>query len=571
MKSRQTPVILDATPWDPLILWMTARRALNPVASFKLDIHEDCRVKMEAAAALVQHLAKSKRAVYGVNTGFGDFAERAIPQAAIEELQVNLIRSHACGIGEEVSRDLVMAMWLLRLRMLTRGHSGVRCETVEALMRILEAGILACIPSRGSVGASGDLHPSAHATLTALGEGDCTMPTPDGRGFERLPAAEALRRAGLKPLKLGAKEGLALINGTAYSTALAVKVWFEGCKLLRVADAVAAMTMEAVGGAGSILDDRVLALHHRETDMVGCRLASWLEGSTRWHAAREAGRFIQAPYSLRCVPQVHGAVLCELEQCYTILKQEIGCVNDNPLVFADDEEILSCGNFHAIYVARVSDRLASAMANLATISERRTNLLMDDKITGLPKFLVRDGGLNSGLMMLQTTAAALASEVKSFCMPSCVDSIPTNCHREDHVSMAAGAGMKALQTVTGLRQVLAIEAFCAGQATDLAGAQPMPPRLAELHSRIRKFVPFIEADCYMAPYLKALDLAIEADTLLPTEDLDRLQASAESCRAAVTTGVVECRRRPGASGHTSLMGHCPCGASYPSSLSDKFV
>jgi len=558
---RQTPVVLNSAPWDPLILWMTARRALDSNVSFRLHLHEDCRGKMNASAALVQRLATSQQPVYGVNTGFGDFAERAIPQASIEELQVNLIRSHACGIGEEVPRDLVMAMWLLRLRMLTRGYSGVRCETVEALMAMLEAGILAYIPSRGSVGASGDLHPSAHATLAALGEGECTMPTPDGRRFERLSAAEALQRAGLKPLRLGAKEGLALINGTTYSTALAVKVWFEGCKLLRLADAVAAMTMEAIGGAGSILDDRVLALHHVETDMVGSRLASWLEGSTRLHAARESGRFIQAPYSLRCVPQVHGAVLCELEQCYKVLKQEIGCVSDNPLVFADDGEILSCGNFHAIYVARVSDRLASAMANLATISERRVNLLMDDRITGLPKFLVRDGGLNSGLMMLQTTAAALVSEIKSYCMPSCVDSIPTNCHRKDHVSMAPGAGMKALQIVTGLRQVLAVEAFCAGQATDLVGAT-MPPRLATLHSRIRKVVPFIEADCYMAPYLKALDYAIEGDTLLPTEDLDRLQASSETCRAAATTGVVECRRRPGASGHTSLMGHCPCGASY---------
>ncbi len=416
------------------------------------------------------------------------------------------IRSHACGVGEEVSRDIVLALWLLRMHTVSQGFSGIRPETMDFCVRLLNAGVLGCVPARGSVGASGDLAPSAHAVLPVLGEGFCTRPLAAGEGFERVPAGQALAQVNLKPLQLSAKEGLVLINGTQYTTALAVKVWYEAKHLLRVANLAAAMSMEATGGALSVLDEAVLQTHHPHTLAVGREMACWLAGSIFDRGAESERRFIQAPYCLRCAPQVHGAVNLAIDSAETILKAEINAVSDNPLVFPDlnEGEIHSCGNFHGICPARVSDSLASALTSLASISERRINMAMDGRLSGLPDFLIAAGGINSGLMMVHVTATALVGECKLLCMPASVDSISTNCGREDHVSMGPAAGLKALKVVEHVRHILAIELLVVAQALDMRGTRPLPENLARMHRLIRRHVPFLAQDRSLSADIIAL-------------------------------------------------------------------
>jgi histidine ammonia-lyase len=507
----------------------------------------------------VDKLSAGESPVYGINTGFGKFAERKIPAQHVGLLQRNLIRSHACGVGEETTRDVVLAMWLLRLKMLAKGHSGVRESTLKEIIRVLEAGVLGCVPSRGSVGASGDLAPSAHAVLSLLGEGDCTRPAPFGSGFERVSARLALRDLGLNPVELQAKEGLALINGTQFTTALACKAWYEACRLLRAANLAAAMTMEAMGGTGSILEESVLGTHHAETQLVGRTMARWLKGSKNMHLARSERRFMQAPYCLRCAPQVHGAVLADLEHAFKILTAEINSLSDNPLVFPETGEVHSCGNFHAIYPARVSDMIASAMATLGTISERRINMAMDESLSGLPYFLVSDGGLNSGLMMVQATAAALASEAKTLSHPASVDSIPTNCDREDHVSMGPVAGLKALQVIARIKPIVAIEFLVAAQALDLRPMNPPPEMLQMAWSRIRQEVPFIDTDTVLSPCIAAIEQMIEADWLPPgagEADPER----GEACRTISFVGLRSACQPGGPRCVASMLESCPACA-----------
>lgn len=508
---RTLPLTLGGQRLAPGSLWAMARTALDPLARWEIGFCPEALGLMRASAAAVAGMSAAAEPVYGVNTGFGHFAELRIPIPQLKQLQTNLIRSHACGVGEELPRDLVLALWLLRLSTISRGYSGIRPETVEFFLRLLRAGVLGCVPSRGSVGASGDLAPSAHAVLPALGEGFCTRPLASGEGFERVRADQALADLGLAPIQLGPKEGLVLINGTQYSTALALKVWHEAEQLLRVANLAAAMSMEALGGALSMLDDKVLRTHHPQTLVAGRAMAHWLAGSAYAHAGKLDLRFIQAPYCLRCAPQVHGAVLLTIEHSEAALAAEMQAVSDNPLIFPDDGEVHCCGNFHAIYPARVSDSLASALASLASIAERRINMAMDGRLSGLPTFLTEDGGLNSGMMMAQTTAAALLGECKLLTLPASVDSIPTNCGREDHVSMGPSAGLKALQVAALARQILAIELLVAAQALDLRRTAPLPERLIPVHSRIRQEVPFLAEDRPLAPDLEKTKRMIEND------------------------------------------------------------
>lgn len=513
--AQRISLTLDGANLSPRSLWTVARTALEPEATWAIGFSPEALERMDASAKAVTDMARSGQPAYGVNTGFGHFAEHRVPVHQLQRLQGNLIRSHACGVGEEVSRDIVLAMWLLRLNTLSRGYSGIRSETLGFFLRLLEAGILGCVPSRGSVGASGDLIPSAHAVLPILGEGFCTRPA-GGVGFERVSAAGVLAELDLQPMALGPKEGLALINGTQYTTALATKAWYETVRLLEVANLAAAMSMEAMGGTLSVLDGAVLETHHPETGAAGHAMAGWLEGGRHALDAAAELRFLQAPYCLRCAPQVHGAVLLAVESAEATLAAELDAVSDNPLIFstADGGEAHSCGNFHGIYPARVSDSLATALTILGSISERRTNMAMDDRLSGLPCFLTKEGGLNSGLMMAQVAAASLVSECRSLCWPASVDSIPTNCDREDQVPMGPIAGLKALRIVERVGDILAIELLAAAQALDLRGDTVMPPRLKRVHGRIREKVPFLAEDRILAPDLAAIRQMIETGALI---------------------------------------------------------
>jgi len=513
---RTLPLALDGRPLDPQTLWTLAQTALDPAARWAIHFSPAALARMQASAGVVARMSRAGQPVYGVNTGFGHFAERRIPPGQLEQLQTNLIRSHACGVGEETSRDIVLAMWLLRLDTISRGHSGIRPATVEFFLRLLRAGVLGCVPSRGSVGASGDLAPSAHAVMIVLGEGFCTRPLAGGAGFERVHAAEALAQLGMKPLPLGAKEGLVLINGTQYTTALALKAWHEAKQLLKIANLAAVMNMEAMGATLSILDEAVLRTHHPQTLTVGQEMAAWLAGIAPARDAEAERRLVQAPYCLRCAPQVHGAVLLAIESAEATLAAEIGAVCDNPLVFPElnGGEIHSCGNFHAIYPARASDNLASALATVGAIAERRINMAMDERLSGLPPFLTEHGGLNSGMMMAQVTAAALAGECRLLALPASVETIPTNGDREDHVSMGPAAGLKALQIAGLVRQILAIELLVAAQAMDLRRPAVMPERLGKAHRLIRQVVPFLAQDRVLAGDMAVIGKLIDGDALL---------------------------------------------------------
>ena len=509
----EVQITLGEAPISPSTVWEAARVALDPRKRLRIDFWPSALDRVHAASSLLAKLIDAEEPVYGVNTGFGHFADVVIPLEKIVELQYNIVRSHCCGVGEPLSRDLVMAMWLISLNSICQGHSGVRIETLEAITDILEEGILACVPSRGSVGASGDLAPAAHAVRATIGEGMCTMPK--AGGFVELPAAEALDRADVKPVELGPKEGLSLVNGTTLTTALAVKAWSEGKELLKIANLAAAMSIEALGGSRKICAEQTIGAHrHRGTVECGRQVVRWLGNGSELGAVHADTHWIQDPYSLRCVPQVHGAIWEDLRESEAVLKDEINAVADNPLLFPDDMVVLSCGNFHAIYPARVSDRLASAFCTLASISERRISQAMAAKRGHLPMFLVEDGGINSGFMMAQVTAAALVSEAKSLSFPASVDSIPTNLLQEDHVSMGPIAGFKANQIAENLRRVLAIELLVAAQAIDLMRPQKPSKELAEVHARIREFVPFLPKDRALSGDMEMLAQKIQEGAIL---------------------------------------------------------
>ena len=478
---------------SPARLWEICRGAINPARALRIEFSPQAVDRVGRAAEMLARLVAAEKPIYGINTGFGHFANVLISPERLVQLQYNIVRSHCCAVGEALPRDVVLAMWLIDLNKICRGHSGVRLETLQSVSRILEAGILGCVPSQGSVGASGDLAPMAHAVQTLLGEGHCTMPH-NGQ-FVEMPAAEALRRAGLTPVSLGPKEGLSLINGTMLTTALAIKVWYEGRYLLSLANMAAAMSIEALGGARTICAEEVTrAQGHPGTIECGQQIAEWLGRDSELSQLHADKHWIQDPYSLRCAPQVHGAVWDELENSEAVLECELNAACDNPLLFPDEKTTLCCGNFHAIYPARVCDRLASALTTLASISERRISHAMQAPRGHLPTFLVHDGGLNSGFMMAQVTAASLVSESKSLSFPASVDSIPTNLLQEDHVSMGPIAGMKALRIVANLRRVLAIELLAGAQALDLMQPNQPSARLAEVHATIRELVPPLDGD-----------------------------------------------------------------------------
>ncbi len=480
-------------------LTAVARRAV------RVTLAPSARKGMAASRRVVDRAVREGARVYGVTTGFGRFADVAIPRDQLETLQRNLIRSHTAGVGRPLEDGPVRAMMALRANALARGNSGIRVATVETLLQMLAADILPVIPSQGSVGASGDLAPLAHLALALIGEGSVRA------GGGEQPAARALRRARIRPVVLGAKEGLALINGVQMSVAVGGLALGRALALCRIADVVGAATLDASRGSDSAFDARIVAARpHPGASASARNLRALLQGSAIRESHRGCGR-VQDNYALRCMPQVHGAARDAFAHARTVLEREMNSATDNPLVFARGGDILSGGNFHGAPVGLVLDYAAIAAADLASISERRIEKLLNPALSELPAFLVREGGLNSGLMMAQVTAAALVSECKVLAHPASVDSIPTSAAKEDHVSMSPIAARKFAAIVDCLEGVLAIEVLSAFQAMEflrpLASSKPLeavrrefrrsvPPwnRDRELHRDLEKARAFLSGE-----------------------------------------------------------------------------
>ena len=471
-----------------------ASAALAPRAAARVD----------AARAVIDRAVAEDRVVYGVTTGFGRFADVVIPREKLGELQLNLVRSHAAGTGAALGAPAVRAVMLLRANCLAKGFSGIRRSTLELLLACLEAGVHPIVPEQGSVGASGDLAPLAHLALALVGEGEAEF------GGRRMPSADALREAGLSPALLEAKEGLALINGTQLTTALGALALARLLGLLKSADLVGALTLDVLKGTDAAFDPRIHAARPHPGQMASAaNLRALLAGSPLRESHRHCG-VVQDAYTLRCMPQVHGAARDAAAHARRVLEIEMNAATDNPMVFAEAGELVSGGNFHAAPVALVCDLLAAAAADLASISERRVERLVNPSLSGdLPAFLVRDGGLNSGLMMIHVTAAALVSEAKANAFPASVDSIPTSAGKEDHVSMGPIAARKLARNVDLCETVLAIELLAAGQALDLRRPLASSPPLEALHRHLRARVPFWERDREAAPAIEGARAALE--------------------------------------------------------------
>lgn len=445
--------------------------------------------RIRASHAVVEGLVAEGRTAYGVTTGFGDLADVRIDPDQSAELQRNLVRSHAAGVGEPLPRDVVRAMLLLRANALAVGLSGVRPELVELLCGMLNAEVHPVIPSRGSVGASGDLAPLAHLALVVIGEGEAWL---DDAGPG--PGGKALARAGLAPIKLEAKEGLALLNGTQLMSALASLALHDARTLASSADVIGAMSLEAMLGTAAAFDPSLVeARPHPGQVAVAAHLRALLVGSEIRASHAESTHRLQDPYSLRCMPQVHGAVRDALEQVERVLAIEINSATDNPLVFADGR-VISGGNFHGEPLALAADYAKLAVIELASISERRSARLVDGHLSGLPPFLTDAPGLRSGLMIAQYSAAALVNELQVLAHPASVDSIPTSANQEDHVSMGATSALHLAASVDRTRTVLAIEALCAAQGIDYR--EPLHPGVgvASAHRLIRSRIRHLTED-----------------------------------------------------------------------------
>ena len=452
---------------------------------------------VDAAAQTVDDLIASGRAVYGLNTGFGKLAQTRIADDELATLQERLVLSHAAGIGEPLPARIVRLILALKMASLGRGASGVRWTTIEGIQALLDADCLPLIPSQGSVGASGDLAPLAHMSAALIGAGEVVF-----QG-ERLPAADGLEKAGLKPLQLGPKEGLALLNGTQTSTALALAGLFEVEAGFRAAQVSGAFSVEAAKGSVAPFDPRIHSLRgHPGQIAVAASLRDLLAGSNIL-ASHENCDKIQDPYCLRCQPQVMGAVMDLLGQAGQVLEREANAVTDNPLVFTDTGEAISGGNFHAEPVAFAADQIAMAACEIGSISERRIALLTDPAVSGLPAFLTPNPGINSGFMIAHVTAAALVSENKQKAYPASVDSIPTSANQEDHVSMATHGAFRLLKMAENLHAVVGIEAISAVQGMDFHLGLQSSPRLEKARKTLREAVPAYGDDRYFASDIEA--------------------------------------------------------------------
>ena len=463
----------------------------NPV---HIELDERAIPAINSSVASVNAILAEGRTAYGINTGFGLLAQTRIPAEDLENLQRSLVLSHAAGIGEPLDDKLVRLMMVLKINSLARGFSGIRLSVIQALMALVNAEVFPFIPAKGSVGASGDLAPLAHMSLTLLGEGKARY-----QG-EWLPATEALAKAGLQPITLAAKEGLALLNGTQTSTAFALRGLFEAEDLFASAIVCGALTTEAVLGSRRPFDARIHEVRGQRGQIDAAALfRHLLTDSSEIAQSHQNCDKVQDPYSLRCQPQVMGACLTQIRQAAEVLLIEANAVSDNPLVFAEENEVISGGNFHAEPVAMAADNLALAIAEIGALSERRVALMMDKHMSQLPPFLVKNGGVNSGFMIAQVTAAALASENKALAHPHSVDSLPTSANQEDHVSMAPAAGRRLWEMAANTRGVIAVEWLAACQGVDLREGLKTSPPLEKARHLLREQVAHYTQDRFFAP------------------------------------------------------------------------
>jgi histidine ammonia-lyase len=474
-----------------------------------LRLNVAARPGVEASVSLVGRILAEGRVAYGINTGFGKLAQTAIPAGKLGELQRNLVLSHAVGTGPLLDDDVVRLILALKAASLARGHSGVRWLVIERLLELANRGILPCIPAKGSVGASGDLAPLAHMTAAMIGVGDVRV------GGKLLPAKDALAQAGLAPLELGPKEGLALLNGTQVSTALALLGLFAAEDAFAAAMVSGALSLEAAKGSDVPFDPRIHALRGQPGQIETAAVyRSLLQGSRIRESHLECDR-VQDPYSLRCQPQVMGAVLDLLRQSAAMLVREANAVSDNPLLFPAEGDVLSGGNFHAEPVAFAADMLALAIAEIGALAERRIAMLTDPTLSGLPAFLVAEPGLNSGFMIAHVTAAALASENKQLAHPASVDSMPTSANQEDHVSMATHGARRLLTMAENTATIVGIELLAAAQGIEFHRPLRSSQVLEDAHALIRKAVAAYDQDRFFAPDIAAATALVRQGSFLP--------------------------------------------------------
>ncbi|HXW57426.1 MAG TPA: histidine ammonia-lyase [Candidatus Cybelea sp.] len=479
------------------------------LARAEVELAASARERMVASRAAVDRLVEAGAAIYGVNTGFGKLASVRISREEIRQLQVNLVRSHACGVGAPLSEAETRAMLLLRANAIAKGFSGVRPVVADTLCAMLNRGVHPLIPSQGSVGASGDLAPLAHLAQVAIGEGQASQ------GGQRVPGAHAMREAGISPLELEAKEGLALLNGTQGMLALLALALREAQIAVDTADVAAALSLDALRGSPAAFDQRIASVRPFRGHAVS---AANLERLNRGSQIRESHRSpdgdprVQDPYSLRCIPQVHGAVRDALAQIRSTVEIELNSATDNPLVFVDSGEVISGGNFHGQPLAMAADQLAVALATLGGIAERRVEQMTNPQSSQLPAFLAREAGVNSGFMILQIAAAALVSELKTLAVPHSVDSIPTSANQEDYVSMGM-AGARRLERMLGnLRNILAIELLAACQGIDFLAPLRTGIEAQKAYDRVRSLSKRMDRDRSLAPDIEAVAETIALGT-----------------------------------------------------------
>ncbi|HJE71308.1 histidine ammonia-lyase [Pseudomonas oryzihabitans] len=474
----------------------------------RVELDPAAHVAIDASVACVESILAEGRTAYGINTGFGLLASTRIAPADLEKLQRSLVLSHAAGVGEALDDDLVRLIMLLKVNSLARGFSAIRRQVIEALIALINAEVYPHIPLKGSVGASGDLAPLAHMSLVLIGESKARY-----QG-QWLPAREALAVAGLEPMTLAAKEGLALLNGTQVSTAYALRGLFEGEDLFAAATVCGGLSVEAMLGSRAPFDARIHAARGQRGQIdVAAAYRELLTDSSEVSRSHANCDKVQDPYSLRCQPQVMGACLTQLRQAAEVLEVEANAVSDNPLVFAEEGDVISGGNFHAEPVAMAADNLALALAEIGALSERRISLMMDRHMSQLPPFLVENGGVNSGFMIAQVTAAALASDNKALAHPASVDSLPTSANQEDHVSMAPNAGKRLWAMAENVRGILAIEWLGACQGLDFRHGLKSSERLERARSLLRERVPYYQEDRFFAPDIEAASALLASGCL----------------------------------------------------------
>jgi histidine ammonia-lyase len=488
----------------------------------RLELDDQTKRSIRTSHQIINNILNSNQPVYGVNTGFGKFAEVRIKTQAVAELQKRLILSHSAGVGPPIPREIVRLIMLLKIKALSLAHSGCRIEIIQMLIDMLNRNIIPVIPSKGSVGASGDLAPLAHLALVMIGEGDAFIQNDNKKGkceWQRVDGKVALKRHGLEPISFEAKEGLAILNGTQVMTAYAIWSLIQTKNLIKVADIVGAISLEALLASLTPFDKRIQELRpHPGQKLVAANIRKILSKSSIVESHKTDHDIVQDAYSLRCIPQVHGAVRDALNFIESVLLIEVNSVTDNPLIFPQEGAVLSGGNFHGAPIAYTSDLMSIVITDLANISERRVQHLLDPAVNQLTPFLIEEGGLNSGFMMAQVTAAALVSEAKVLSHPASVDSIPTSANKEDHVSMGTYAARKCTEIILNLEHILSIELLCGCQALNLRAPLTPAKTTAAILDYVRSTIPFWNEDRLMAKDITSAKEMVRSGEIVNTAE-----------------------------------------------------